>query len=165
MNAAPDYDTLVANGVAPRLADMLASRKAPGTRGTDSVFLQGQQHDPFAGLSAWETAVRAEQARAAGIVTTGKVFKSGLADKRGAGDPLAWVSSMDDVKKAAAIKGKVLQGAVNYTPPELPPKPDIKLAEDLVRKYARQEIAKDPTKKWNKRELREKVIAERGARD
>lgn len=157
------YDALIKAGNSPGFAVMLAMRQPPGARGTERAFLEGDTiHHGLQHLPESMQMFHIAKARLAGINPTGKVYKSGLADNRGPGDPAAWVSSNEDVIAACRAKNRNCSGAINYQADELPPKPDVPLHPSLVAEFAQQEIAKDPRWKNKPQELREKVIAEHG---
>lgn len=157
---------MIAAGESPKMAEMLAARMPPGTKGTNRTFLQGS-HNPCPGLDDRETSLYVAMAKKAGIDVAGKIYKGSMA-KVGLGplDPRAWVSGTEDVLATCKARGEWCRGAVNYTPPQKPPPPDIPLAEDIVRREVANEAmaAKAVGKKPDLRALREKVIAEKGAR-
>lgn len=146
-----------------RLVEMLATQTPPGTKGTDRAFME-DRHDPVPGAPEWLVKEVLKTAKKAGINTSGKTYKGFLADSRGHADPEAWVSGIDDVKRVARKRNKNLTGAVEHRAVELPPEPDIRLAEDIVQRKMRQYIAKD--RKWAKKpgELRDMVIEKHGAK-
>lgn len=146
-----------------RLAEMLASKTAPGTRGTDRTFME-DRHDPIPGAPDWLVKDMLKQAHAAGVVTTGKTYKGFLADWRGHRDPEAWVTGVDDVKRVARNRNKHLTGAIEHTAVEMPPVPDIRLAEDIVQRKMRQYAKTEPKLARKPRELREMVIEKHGAK-
>jgi len=102
-------------GCGSKLADMLASRQPPMSN-TDREFLEGHccgnQFD-YPGGHEIGDALR-QQAQAAGVNTTGKVYLGGLAAFPG--DPKAWISDRYDVKRVLIERGWGSQGAVNVAP-------------------------------------------------
>ncbi len=164
----PSYDALVKRGVSPRLADMLASQQPPGTKGTDRAFMQGYLHDRWSGTPHFIAQKQEKLAKAAGIHTQGKVYKGGLADWRGPGDPMAWVSSIDDVKRVCEIKNLHCRGAVTHKAHDVPPPPDIPLAADIVERTLHENLAADPDKKPKTpkklQEMREAIIDKHGSK-
>lgn len=156
------YQQAIANGCSERLAEMLAARQAPGTRGTDRAFLQGYLHNPFAGTPDFIARSMLQQAKAAGINTTGKVYRGGLADWRGPADPQAWVSGIDDVRRVVREKNLNCTGVVNHKAAETQAPDDVPLAESIVQDAMRDEIAVNPEAGKDKAALREKVVAKHG---
>lgn len=126
---------------AERLADMLASHQAPMAV-TDREFMRfncnGAQ---FEGLPAYGAMCKAE-AEKAGVSTTGKKYMSQLA--RFTGDPEAWVSGRGDVERVCKARQWNCEGSVNVDSPirDEPAKP--KLADDLVQKYVKADLAENP---------------------
>ena len=122
-------------GSSHRLSEMLALRRGPALN-TDTRWLAGHVNgSQFAG-SPREEAIGGyyqQVARAHGLSTAGKVYKTQLA--RFPGDPQAWVSSRADCIKVAAERGMTLEGSVNYKPPA-DDTPDsetpYRVADDLV---------------------------------
>lgn len=159
------YELMIAAGESPRMAEMLALRQAPGTGLTDRAFLEGT-HEPFAGIPNYQVREYLAAAYDAGIPTTGRVYKSCLADWRGARDPAAWVQGIDDARAVCRKRN------LNYfgEAVEKPPQPDVRLASDIVERLAREQISKDPglnisIRKDPKkiREVREEIIEKHGA--
>lgn len=130
------YETLCQEGCDPRLAEMLALRRFPGTV-TDREFLKGHcngnQFDETP-LTRQIGDVYRRQAEAAGVNVTGKVYIGQLA--RFSGDPNAWVENRGDVKRVCEENGMSCEGLVKV---ETDPGPtydigshDEPLAPDLV---------------------------------
>ena len=94
---------------------------------TDAVFMEGHcsgnQFDYPGGHQVGN--VLKKQAETAGVNTTGKVYLGGLAAFPG--DPKAWVSDRNDVKRVLTERGWGSQGAVNQEPREKPPKRERQL--------------------------------------
>lgn len=161
------YARAIANGESPLLADMLASRQAPGARGVDRNLWQDQMLTH--GLGDKDPCAKdiLAEARAAGIPTTGKIFVGALARPgMGGGDPLAWVSDIHDMRESARRQNKCLSGVTNYVPdgPGKEEKP-VQLAEDLVQEMMQMVLAKDPSWATDPEGLREYVIKEYGTPD
>lgn len=149
---------------AKRFAEMVETRQAPGLNGTDRAFLEGDVINH--GLSNQAPFMREQmvlQAKKAGINITGKVYKSSLADQRGAADPMAWVGGVDDVLTACKAKNLNCRGSVNHRAREMPPKADVPLAENLIREQAAEYVQKDPSWKDKPGELRQMIIEKHGA--
>lgn len=158
---------MIEEGVSPSLALMFALKSPPGAKGTDRAFFEGCGHASTLGIKdPWMDRVAHKEAREAGIATSGKTYKSGLADGRMWRDPLAWVGSADDVKKVCELRGYSCRGAVNYrNTRQVEPAPDVPLAPDIIAEFAQQKIAADPdiARKMSARELTEKIIHEHGS--
>lgn len=83
------YEELLASGMAPGLAEILASRIMPSL-GTDTEHYKGQKHLSETAGDLYYRKVHKE-ARDAGIkVSPDTPFNGSFADKRGGGDPRAW---------------------------------------------------------------------------
>ena len=154
------YDDLIASGNQPGFAAMLALRQPPGTKGTERAFLEG--------MTSWADSMHKDNrdnifkaAKKAGISTEGKIYKGGLGKPS---DPMAWISTQDDVKEVCKIKGYTCSGAVNYKAPDREPPKKKRIANDIRDRYVAQELASNPSlmekvKKNPKRikEVQEKV--------
>lgn len=139
------YGQAIANGCTPRLADMLASRSFPGTKGTDRAFLQGRptdgaqfEHVPLVGRHHLALAERA------GVSVTGKVYNGTLA--RFPGDPEAWVSGLGDVRRVCESRGWAAEGAITVKAPSdvEPVATPYRVADDLVERYVEDAIDENP---------------------
>jgi hypothetical protein len=140
------YRRAMANGGGQRFAVMCALQTPPGTKGTDRTFFEGKYAGGDLDKLPEKPAKRLlSDAKKAGISTTGKTYISGLADKRGGGDPEAWVSDSHDVLRVAKKRKLELKGAINYTPPEPagPPK-RVDINPKLVKQLAAGEMQKNP---------------------
>lgn len=149
------------------LADMLASRQAPGTKWTDRTFLQGRLTGHS--LDRMDPVTRAKWLKVAkkkGFSLNGKVLCSGLTNQEF--DLRAWVDSRAEQKERCAALGRNLwvNGDCVYSAPELPPKPKVNLAASIVEKEVNSLLKKDPSLRKKKRqELREAVIDKHGKPD
>lgn len=149
------YEQLRDQGQSHAIADVCAHRHPPGTGKTDRAFQQRIMEDPVPHIKGdkWkEQYIR--EAKAAGISTDGKRYLTRLADKRGAADPEAWVSDIEDVKRVARKRNMNMpdhgiHGHIVHTP-------DTPLAEDIIARHMKEELAVKP--KADQRELREKII-------
>ncbi len=113
------YQQAIANGASPILADLFASRKPPGVKGTERAYMEGKNNNED--LNKMHKPLRddlLETARKAGVSVSGKTYCSGLA--RFAHDPEAWVSGRDEVAAKCKANGWDCKGNVNYTPPDPP---------------------------------------------
>jgi hypothetical protein len=79
---------------------------------------------------------------------------SGLADKRGHLDPMAWIDSTADIKKVAKIRNLEVNGIVNVKAEPTPPK-RTPLNPKLVEKLSKDMMAIDS--KLSKRDAVEAV--------
>ena len=154
------YVKLLSQGQTQRWAEMCALQQPPGLKGTDRAYMQGrlnnQQLDNMAPVQAQNLLA---QARRAGINVNGKYYAGGLADKRGAADPAAWVDSVADVKKVAEMRNLTVEGAVQHQGrPQ--PRPHVPLSERATRQMMQRERADHPNMKVG--ELRELVVAKYG---
>lgn len=158
------YDEMIANGVSPLLAEMLALQQPPGIGGgTERTFFENKAVDQFSDMPEWMAKGIMAKARAAGVVTAGKIYKPSLADSRGPADPQAWVSDLHDVKRVCIERNYHADGAVKHVAPEVAPKRE-RLAPDIVSRLVKREQAKAPFKKHSVNELREKVIEKHGSK-
>lgn len=89
------------------------------------------------------------------------VYEERLASQPG--DPDAFLSGRGDLLRLARKRGLKMSGAVEYTPPELPPKPRVRLAEDVIQDSIVDHVRRDPAlKRKPAAELREMVIEKHG---
>src|SRR5271154_7062156 len=96
------YDRCIAEGTSPVLAEMFALGQPPMSN-TDREFLAGTENGrQFEGQEEVGDYYR-QEATKAGVNTTGKVYKNGLA--RFPGDPEAWVSGRGDVQRVIEERG------------------------------------------------------------
>lgn len=155
------YLDMIANNVAPRLAEMLALQQPPGLKGTDRAFMEGRlNNEQFDRMPKDHAQNIITLAKRAGINPTGKYYSSGLADSRGPADPAAWIDSVHDVKRVAAARNLTVSGAVEHK--GIPqPRPQSKpLSERLTREMMKAEAKRQPSMKQG--ELREYVIDKYG---
>lgn len=161
-NAAPHvrehYLKMIADGQTERFALMCSLQQAPGTQGTDRAFMEGR----YAGgwldeLPKRQAKWMIAEAKKAGINPTGKFYLSGIADKRGHLDPMAWVDSVDDVKRVAKARNLNVQGIVNIKASD-EGRREVALNPKIERELAKKEIAKNPSMKMQDaiRKVREK---------
>lgn len=137
-------------------AVMCVTQTPPGVRGTDRAVMQGRY------AQEWLNDMRPDQARkilrdakAAGISTSGKYYCSGLADKRGPGDPAAWIDSAADIKRVAVERNLTVHGIVEHQGTPEPPK-RVKLNPRIVKQLSAIEQRNHPGK--SKGEIREIVM-------
>lgn len=147
-----------------KFAEMCQARRAPMMGGSERALMEGDVLNH--GLSGEHPGVAAQyiaKAKYAGIDITGKVYKGGLADGRGPGDPDAWVSGVDDVLRVAKKKNKNLTGVINYRAVEMPPPPDVPLSDQAIAEIAPVYLQRHPDFKGDIRDLKAAVTEEHGA--
>lgn len=138
------YRKMIADGQSERFAVMCALMQAPGTRAADRTFMEGRYSGNWLDELPKKQAARiVREAKAVGINPTGKFYMSGLADKRGHMDPMAWVDSVDDVRRVASARNLNVQGIVNIESRQEEPK-KVGLNPKLAKELARKERAKNP---------------------
>jgi hypothetical protein len=155
------YEHLIIEGNNPGFAAMLAMQRPAGTKGTERAFLEGQQH--WADSMSHDCAEALHRiAKESGISTQGKKYIGGIGRPN---DPMAWISTQDDVRAALKAKGFSAVGGVNYKAPEQEFKGRKRMGDDVVHRYMSEELQKDPSlaesvKKSPKKlqALKEKVI-------
>lgn len=107
------YERCREEGTPHGLAEMFALGQPPGVE-TESTFLAGmydQQAKEFNNKPD-VAKVLADDLRAAGGSTAGKVYLGGLAEYPG--DPRAWVSGKDDIKQLAKERNYQIDGMVKH---------------------------------------------------
>jgi hypothetical protein len=135
------YMAMRLDGESHNMAIVLASRQFPGVK-TDSTFNEGRCNgNQFESNPARGDYYR-RIAESAGVNVTGKTYLTSLAEFPG--DPEAWISDRHDVLAVAERKGLRVEGAVNYTPPERAPLPDIEIAPDIIDREVDDIMAADP---------------------
>lgn len=155
------YRRMIATGVKPRLAEMLALQSPPGLKGTDRSFMQGRMNNEQLNAMPEDHARNlVTLAKRAGINVSGKYYSSGLADHRGPADPEAWVDSASDIKRVAEKRNLTVRGAVEHEGRPMPRPKSQPLSESATRQLMKEEKARQPSMK--KGELREYVIAKYG---
>lgn len=166
------YESCLRNGSTPKMALMLATQHAPRMTGSDQAFNEGARRK-MNGISPLNRKMF-EIARKAGINTEGKYHVSGLGAYT---NPLAWVSTVEDVKESLKRQNLNATGLVNHqavVKDEEPPPPP-RLAPDLVDDIVSTRIRSLPSAKVpppNSRafsalvgEVREQVIEQHGRPD
>jgi hypothetical protein len=155
------YVGMVEDGVSPRFAEMCALQSPPGVKGTDRSFMQGRyNNEQFNSMPADHAQNMITLAKRAGINPSGKYYASGLADKRGPADPMAWVDSSSDVVRVAKARNLTVEGAVQHKGTPMPRPKSKVLSEHLTKEMMKAEKKNHPTMK--KGELREMVQAKYG---
>lgn len=158
------YVAMRLEGTSHSLAETLALQLPPGTKGTDRAYMEGRvcgnQFEKHPAIGNYYRKI----ANKAGVSTTGKYYSGQLA--RFPGDPQAWVSSIDDVKRVADKENLGVQGAVNRTSVRgiTDPAPTVRMAEDLVREKVEAIVEANPDAKGQEKKIRKQVIEKHGAR-
>lgn len=79
------------------------------------------------------------EAKRAGVSTNGKVYMHGLADYPG--DPRAWVSTRGEIVKRLEERGWGCERLGVKARTDLPPPPEVRLADDIVDEFVERKIA------------------------
>ena len=109
------YVKMVEDGQTEQFAVMCALQQPPGTRGTDRSFMEGKLNQEWLNdMPRFQSERILREAKAAGISTTGRFYMSGLSDKRGHCDPLAWVSTTGEIKKVAQLRNLNVTGIIEH---------------------------------------------------
>lgn len=160
-----EYDRIVAAGNTPQFAMMCIHRKAPNPGHSDQAFNRSARKR-MNGMSDHEKNRITQLARQAGINTDGKYYVGRLGRYT---DPLAWCSTVDDVKAAARKKNLTVDGVVSHTAIPTAPVQGPALAEDIVQRESKKLLMKDgelrakvKEGKVKAGEIRERVIAKHG---
>lgn len=124
-----EYEAMRAAGESHKMAEMLALQAFPFGRDENRILMQGKE--------------------------SGKFYSSQLA--RYQGDPRAYVSSASDIRRIAQEDGLIVSGTVNVKQPEKAPMKSVPIADDIVDRAVKVEIAKDPGKAKKVREVREQI--------
>lgn len=133
------YDYLIDIGNSPNMAAMLATQRAPGTWNTDADFSR-RENDRMRSQSESHVEEITKIARKAGINTAGKTYNGQLGKYN---DPMAWVSSKDDVRNAAVSKGLEIDGMVKVNGYKPNTKKGPRLAGDIVDRLEKQARSQD----------------------
>lgn len=137
------YEKCRDEGTSHSLAEMFAFEQAPcGV--SDGTFMRGTENGrQFQGQQKMGNYYRHITEQKGGN-TNGKKYLSGLAAYPG--DPEAWVSGRDDVRRILEKRGWGCEGTMSIKPRESIGEPDAgpTMAADLVEKYAQQIAASVP---------------------
>lgn len=159
--AVAHYSKMIADGQTERWATMCALQCPPGTAGSDRAFMQRRCNGEYLGEMHAPMASRlVQEARAVGINPSGKFYMGGLADKRGHMDPMAWVSSVDDVRRVAQARDLEVHGIIDYVPPEKEPPKRVDIDPGILRDNVEDEMRKDPSAKREDvvEKVKEKIV-------
>jgi hypothetical protein len=103
------YRKLRRRGESASMAAMIATRKTPQLKNTDTQFCK-RERDRMQDIPEKQRDDIVAIARRAGINTTGKTYNGQLGTYS---DPAAWIGDTHDVRKVAMAKGLDVQGMVN----------------------------------------------------
>jgi hypothetical protein len=160
-----EFLNMVADGQSVKMAEMLATRKAPSLGITDQTYMKNKPQtllEQFGGseilLNAWNTAYRAKTGE--DIPSDAFIFR-GLAN--GIGDPAAVLShknSLSDIQRVMRERNVRVEGDWEIEPVSAPPVvQETRMAPDLVQEYVDDYISEDPSlASKDRRELEEMVI-------
>lgn len=107
---------------------------------TNTTFLEGAKFGAaqFSGGDPRANAVYLDAAKAAGVSIQGKIYQHGLA--RFPGDPFAWVSDRDEIKKKVKqIGGESEELGIKAEPQA--PKKSVPIGEDILNREVRDLVA------------------------
>ena len=152
------YARLLSEGYGHKWAEMCALKSPPGVRGGDRSFMQSRYNQQWLDdLPQHQARHLLDEARAAGVNVSGKVYMSGLADKRGPRDPAAWVDSVADIKKVAQERNLTVQGIVEHKGGQQAPPKTKRLSARLTREMMAHERRMNPGRQIKDGDLKELV--------
>lgn len=152
------YAKLLSEGYGHKWAEMCALQCPPGVRGADRTFMQSRYNQQWLDeMPAHQAKHLLSEARAAGVNVSGKVYMSGLADKRGPRDPAAWVDSVADIKKVAKERNLSVQGIVEHKGVQQAPPKTKRLSARLTREMMAHERRVNPGMTMKDGDLKEMV--------
>lgn len=128
------YNRCIAQGTSHMLAEMFALSQPPNGV-SDQTYMRGHcsgsQFEKSPHMGNYYKHITEQH----GGNTVGKRYVSGLA--RFPGDPEAWITGRDDVKRLVEKRGWGCEGTVNVKAREAlnPSEPKTEVAEDLLNKY------------------------------
>jgi hypothetical protein len=161
------YERMVANGVAPRLAETLAFRQAPASKSDREFFAGRRNGEEFTRGKKAEVygEFLLREAKRHGFNPKGKTYISGLAEF--AGDPKAWVDSTGDIVRQCEQRGLDCNGSITVDSPVVAPKAKPRVADDVVNREAMRLKRLDPGLDLKKvrREVREQLSGDMGIYD
>ena len=132
------YVEMIEDGQEESFALMCSLQQPPATQGTDRTFMEGRLNAQWLDdMPKFQADRMLREAKQAGINTTGKFYMSGLADKRGAADPMAWISTVGEIKEVAKARNLEVNGIVNVKAEQREPtkKKFSKAIEDRLTKH------------------------------
>jgi hypothetical protein len=165
MIAAPTVEQLISQGVAPRLAEMLAAQTPPGaisSRGYEAGREGFKDFDrlPKPVVEKYRKTYKRLTGRS---MPTNGFYDAGLAQF--AGDPAAFVKTADDARAVARARKQKLVGAkaIECDYRVATPAKKRGLAPDIVNRLINEKVQANPALALKpKQELREMVIEQHG---
>lgn len=157
------YEHMRDQGQSHSLAEMFAFQQPPGSN-TDREFLHGHVNgNQFSNTPEIGDYYKKVTERLGGS-TTGKVYKRSLAAFPG--DPRAWVSGKDDVRKVCEERGWNCDGDVKVVSEQKAERPkSVKLATSTVNRLTKEYLQKEPgLRKKRVEEVKEMVIDKHGSK-
>lgn len=149
---------MIAEGQTSKWSEMCALQMPPGVKGTDRAVMQDRLNGQWLDKMPKKHAKRIlDDAKHSGISTSGRYYMSGLADKRGPGDPQAWIESSADILKVAKERNLHVSGIVDYEARETPPPTSKPLSKRLLKELSAKEKIYHP--KADAKELNELVVS------
>lgn len=146
------YWSLIRKGESPGMASILASRCAPSLE-TDTNHFVGQRPLEEVAGKAYAEKVRKEAIKAGIPITPHSRYNGTIADKRGGGDPAAWLHNGENVdkwRKAVQEKGsscESLRAKSDGRIAEIEEKRKSKILKNRANEQAKQEFVADKKKK------------------
>lgn len=120
-------------GESHNMAELLALRRFPSVRGLNADFMRGANSGDDDTKTDTLNAHYACLAKVNGTDINGKKYIPGLAAFPG--DPQAWVSGTDDVRRVCADRGWNCSGLVEYQAAPAAPSLDVPIAKDIVEQH------------------------------
>jgi len=156
------FDRLIKEGKTPEAAAMYACQQAPGTRGSDRAFCDGQRRK-MENMTPWLRKRLQDDAKKAGINTNGRYYVGGLGKPT---DPAAWVTSSDDVLTVCKARNYDCDGVIRHKAiAKEKPTESIRLAPRVIRDIEKKMLRQDPAlaervrkNKYARRELHEQIM-------
>ncbi len=137
------YELCLANGCGERLASSLATQRAPYGKCRNNVLRGHSIGEEFEGDDRMQARYR-RHAKKAGVSLNGKKFISQLATYPG--DPEAWISTAEDVKRICKKRNWTCRGMVEHKHHENPPRESIPMDKQIFAEEVQRECEKDPGK-------------------
>jgi hypothetical protein len=148
------YFELRLKGQSHNMAEILATGAYPGFNGTNKAFNRGRtnnnQFERCPRLGDYYRGIAESQ----GVSTTGRYYCHGLG--RYPGDPRAWVSDTSDVLRIARERNLNIDGIVSHRGHDVPPQPDVPLAEDIWERETQAYLQEHPDARYE--DAREKMF-------
>lgn len=165
------YENAIKNGTSPRMAEMFASRKAPGGGITTDVFMADSPalhlRDQFDG-DEWRLSRVINGAKRAGF-TPNATDRYIPTVARFEGDPRAFINhkhTLGDLKRELEDAGVEAEGAVNTSGRNAPPaKPQLtRLAPQIVERIRKRMVKENPDLAHSdQKQLRQEIVEKHGS--